>query len=173
VLRARSYLYNYLRLKAKNTFQRFGFEASGYRAYELWPNEYAGVFREFAGRVNRTARTLAEEGRQMCVILLPYEMQVSTEAAAAYRSMGFTWEDGFEAGSPQQLLESLLTEPVVFDPLPFFDPGAGKLGEYFVYNKGDKVDWNHPNRAGHRVIADSFIASGGCPFMTASAQTMP
>jgi hypothetical protein len=28
------------------------------------------------------------------------------------------------------------------------------LGQYFVYNKGDKLDWNHPNRAGHRQIAD-------------------
>ena len=24
----------------------------------------------------------------------------------------------------------------------------------FVYDKGDKLDWNHPNRAGHRLIAD-------------------
>ena len=28
------------------------------------------------------------------------------------------------------------------------------VGEYFVYNKGDKLDWNHPNRDGHRAIAE-------------------
>jgi hypothetical protein len=27
------------------------------------------------------------------------------------------------------------------------------LGQYFVYNRGDKLDWNHPNREGHRLIA--------------------
>lgn len=32
------------------------------------------------------------------------------------------------------------------------------VGEYFVYDKGDKLDWNHPNRAGHRAIADYLVA---------------
>jgi hypothetical protein len=36
---------------------------------------------------------------------------------------------------------------------------------YFVYDKGDKIDWNHPNRAGHARIAEGFIRSGACGFL--------
>ncbi len=32
-----------------------------------------------------------------------------------------------------------------------------RVGEYFVYNRGGKYDWNHLNAAGHRVIA-RFLA---------------
>ena len=37
---------------------------------------------------------------------------------------------------------------------------ANGLGQYFVYDRGDKLDWNHPNRAGHRAIAN-YLASQG------------
>lgn len=50
----------------------------------------------------------------------------------------------------------------VVDLMPaFVDPAnrersrsAIGVGQYFVYDRGDKLDWNHPNRAGHRRIAD-------------------
>jgi hypothetical protein len=29
-----------------------------------------------------------------------------------------------------------------------------------VYDKGDKLDWNHPTRIGHRKIADLMVAGG-------------
>jgi hypothetical protein len=46
-----------------------------------------------------------------------------------------------------------------FDAYRAFDGyrAQAALGEYYVYDKGDKIDWNHPNRAGHRVIADYLI----------------
>ena len=34
------------------------------------------------------------------------------------------------------------------------DRGTYDVGECFVYNKGDKLDWNHPNRKGHGLIAE-------------------
>ena len=30
------------------------------------------------------------------------------------------------------------------------------LATYFVFNKGDKIDFNHPNRLGHLVIAQEL-----------------
>ena len=31
------------------------------------------------------------------------------------------------------------------------------VGEYFVYNLGDRLDWNHPNRLGHAAIAQMLM----------------
>lgn len=163
-LRSKSHLYNYTRTKVKVALQRAGFVATGY-SYELWPNENEWVLQEFAARLNEASRTLAERGRELCVVLLPYEMQISENAAQTYREMGFEWEDGFELGSTQAMLLRLIDGPTVFDPQIAFDREAAKVGEYFVYNKGDKIDWNHPNGEGHRVIAESIIANIGCPFV--------
>ena len=165
VFRGRSYLYNYLRTSAKNALQRAGFEASGYRAFELWPQENHAVLEQFSARVNETNEVLARDGIQFCVVLLPYEMQVSAAAEQVYRDLGFTWEEGFTAGSTQRALVELIDVPYLYDPTPEFDRNTVKVGEYFVYNEGDKIDWNHPNRAGHQVISNGFLKSGSCPFL--------
>lgn len=165
-LRSRSYLYNYLRLKAKNAMQFAGFEASGYRAYELWPNKNRAVFEEFGARVNATYEELAAENIGLCVVILPYEMQVSRDAERTYREMGFTWEMGFIEGSPQALLKELLVFPDVYDPMPAFDRDTVRIGEDFVYDKGDKIDWNHPNRKGHATISEGFLQSGSCRLLS-------
>ena len=83
--RDRSYLYNYVRTAAKNAMQRLGFEASGYFAFELWPDKSDDVFKSFAERVNATARNLRAKGVQMCVVIAPYEMQVSERRRAHLR----------------------------------------------------------------------------------------
>ena len=31
-----------------------------------------------------------------------------------------------------------------------------EVGAYFVYNLGDKIDFNHPNRLGHKLIAQQI-----------------
>ncbi len=164
-LRGRSYLYNYLRYKAKNALQLNGFEASGYRAYEFWPQKNQAVFEEFSTRVNDTFNALAADNISFCVVLLPYEMQISNEAEQIYNEMGFTWENGFIEGSPQSLLRKLLEFSHVYDPMTEFDRNAAEIGEYFVYNLGDKIDWNHPNRKGHAIISEGFLKSSACPFL--------
>ena len=164
-LRDRSYLYNYIRTAAKNAIQRLGFEASGYFAFELWPSKSDDVFKSFAGRVNATARDLRAKGVQMCVVIAPYEMQVSRDAAETYSKLGFTWEDGFLAGSAQKKLRSYLDKDLpVYDGLDAFPDRNAPVGSLFVYNAGDKIDWNHPNRAGHAALAKGFLQSNACPF---------
>jgi hypothetical protein len=157
-------LYNLVRTSIKNMVQRFGFEASGYYAYELWPERFDDVFRSFAEAVNATARRLRDKGVQMCVVILPYEMQISTDAARAYARLGFKWEEGFLAGSAQRKLRQYLHQDLpVYDGLDAFPDTSGKVGEAFVYNAGDKIDWNHPNRNGHAALASGFIESASCP----------
>ena len=42
---------------------------------------------------------------------------------------------------------------------------SAPVGRLFVYNAGDKIDWNHPNRAGHAALAKGFLQSNACPFL--------
>jgi hypothetical protein len=166
VLRDRSYLYNYLRTAVKNAMQRIGFEASGYFAFELWPNRSDDVFHSFADRVNAAARDLRAQGVQMCVVIAPYEMQVSDDAARTYADLGFRWEDGFLQGSTQKKLRAYLDKDLpVYDGLDAFPDHTAKVGSLFVYNAGDKIDWNHPTRAGHAALAKGFLQSKTCPFL--------
>ena len=99
-------------------------------------------------------------------MILPYEMQISREAELRYAELGVQWEDGFIGGETQQRIITALDPSLrSYDAYEaFVDRGAvdetrnrNGLGEHFVYNKGDKLDWNHPNRSGHRAIANWLI----------------
>jgi hypothetical protein len=120
--------------------------------------------------LNKQVELANAAGASVCVVLLPYEMQISRQAAETYRAMGFRWEDGFEQGSAQQRMAKYITpQASVYDPMPAFAPYDGKVGSYYVYNLGDKVDWNHPNGAGHKLIAEAFMRNADCPFLRAAA----
>jgi hypothetical protein len=97
------------------------------------------------------------------VIVLSYEMQISADAANTYAAAGVAWEAGFLERSTQQAIEAALPDRVeTIDAYwAFVDPAdeagsrrSNSVGEYFVYNRGDKLDWNHPNRDGCRKIAE-------------------
>jgi hypothetical protein len=154
-LRGTSYVYTYLRLGLKNVMQRAGYEAHGDVAYELWPSRYPSVFKQTGDRIIEQAKVVTSRGVRFCVLVLPYEMQVSTDAENQYLSMGFSWEPGFVQGSAQHAITRLLRSANVnvFDLREAFRGQQLRVGQAFVYNKGDKVDWNHPNRVGHALIA--------------------
>ncbi len=164
-LRGKSYLYNFIRTRAKYMLTRMGYEASGFEAYELFPQKNQEIIQQVSARINEAGKKLAKEGITFCVIILPYEMQVSQEAANQYRSMGIKWEDGFVDGSTQTLLKKYLKVPYIYNGLDAFKGMHPALGETFVYNKGDKIDWNHPNREGHRILYQGFLHSHSCPFL--------
>jgi nitrous oxide reductase accessory protein NosL len=98
------------------------------------------------------------QGTRFEVVLLPYEMQISEAAARRYAELGIHWEPGFETGSAQAELAGCLDGIPVHDARAAFaaTPAARArigVGELFVYDLGDKLDWNHPNRAGHARLA--------------------
>ncbi|MGD8282006.1 MAG: hypothetical protein PVF69_12675 [Gemmatimonadota bacterium] len=162
-MRGRSYLYTFIREKAKAFLAARGVGFHGYTAYEFEPTANEQVLRETAERINAFHRRLAELGVRLTVVILPYEMQISSAAAEAYAAHGIHWEDGFLDGSAQRVMMRHLAPdvPVIDAFHAFVGDGAeiakrrarNGLGEYFVYDKGDKLDWNHPNRKGHRAIA--------------------
>ncbi len=47
-----------------------------------------------------------------------------------------------------------------YNPLDTFRPlrPTAPAGDYFVHDKGDKLDWNHPTRRGDEIIANFLIA---------------
>ena len=165
--REKSYVYNFLRFKIKNVFQRMGYGGSGHIDYVQYPSQYEDIFKSAIESLNIQADSARQAGAEVCVILLPEEMQVSKPAARKYKELGFNWEDGFESGSAQQLIGRYIRGGIhVHDPLPSFAPFDAEIGTYFVYNRGDSIDWNHPTRLGHAVIAKSFMASRSCPFLS-------
>jgi len=170
-LRGRSYLYSALRFRFAEFMLAMGYGHHGWKAAELFPEENAETVRATAGRVAALASDVAAQGRRFTVVLLPYEMQISEEAARTYAGHGVKWEDGFLERSTQAAFVNALGPNVkILDVYwAFVDPedeagsrAKNRVGEYFVYDKGDKLDWNHPNRAGHAKIAE-YLAGLGEP----------
>ena len=79
--------------------------------------------------------------------------------------MGFKWENKFEEGLTQKIIRNELSPDIlVSDPLIAFKQKP--VGYYFVYNLGDRIDWNHSNRAGHKVNADHLAKTDDCKLHT-------
>lgn len=159
-LRSKSYLFNWLRFKLRVLLLRIGIEYHGEEAYELFPERNKTVIAQTAARIRYLNSMLEEDGIGFLVVLVPYEMQISEEAAQVYAAMGIHWEKGFINRRLQDLIrQELAPEIRVIDAYEAFvdEPGDRKqikVGELFVYNEGDSLDWNHPNRKGHAKIAN-------------------
>ena len=161
VLRTRSYVYNYLRLQVRNALVRMGYGYKGDEAFELHPARNAAIVDQTVERINRLWVRLQRSGVGLCVVLFPYEMQISGDAAAHYQQDGVRWSDELLQGEPQKtILARLSPDIIAVDLAPAFrqrrDPPV-RVGEYFVFNQGDALDWVHPNRSGHRLVAEYLL----------------
>jgi hypothetical protein len=161
-LRMHSHLYNFLRTRVRNAIARRGFGVQGFEAYELWPTKHVSVIDGVTGRINDLQRQLRARGVPFCIAILPYEMQISQEAEQYYAGLGFRWEEGFIDRTTQRMVrERLDPEISVVDTYEAFVRNGARargredigLGEFFVGRAAGSLDWNHPNRAGHREIA--------------------
>jgi hypothetical protein len=170
-LRMHSHLYNFVRTRIRNSIAQRGFRLSGFQAHELWPNKDAHIVDEVTGRINELHRQLAGRGVAFCIVLLPYEMQISHEAERYYTELGFRWEDGFIERSTQRMIRERLAPDIeVVDAYFAFvrdgdevrSRADNAIGEFFIARAGGAVDWDHPNRAGHRAIADFLVAQDFC-----------
>ena len=129
--------------------------------HELQPDRKSLIYQATAARIREADRSYRAAGVPFTVAILPYEMQISSEAASYYASYGITWDPAFEQGATQDLLAELLPGVHVVDlRLAFVDPddlqasrAENGFCEYFVCTQGGRLDWNHPNAEGHRAIA--------------------
>lgn len=162
-LRARSYVYNYLRVTLRNATVRLGYGYLGDEAFELHPSRNAAIVDQTVDRINKLAVILTRRGIDLCVVLFPYEMQISADAAARYQQDGVRWSGELLRGEPQKMILGRLSREVVaVDLASAFKQqsdrhGPIEVGEYFVFNQGDALDWVHPNRNGHRLIAQYLL----------------
>lgn len=162
--RGRSYLYTYLRQILKELRNPGG----GPPPYEMFPEEYRDIVAQTAERVASINEELGPMGIRFVVLIVPYEMQVSDDAARVYAEAGTQWEPDFIDGKTQEILKHNMPGVIVVDGLDAFlgpdhDPARRAdlhVGEAFVYNLGERLDWNHPNRLGHRLLAKELAASG-------------
>ena len=141
---------------------RMGYGYHGDEAFELNPVHNAEVVRQTVGRINRLALALRQKGVDLCVAIFPYEMQVSPDAAARYEQDGIRWSASLLQGEPQRMILHGLSPGVdAVDLTPAFHQSGGNrpigVGDYFVFNQGDLLDWVHPNREGHRLVADYLL----------------
>ena len=98
-------------------------------------------------------------------------MQISSAAEEYYAAQGIECEEAFIERRTQSMIAERLDPRVeVIDAYHAFvrkgheqaDRDANGLEEYFVSRAGGALDWNHPNRAGHRRIADFLIDADFC-----------
>ncbi len=159
-LRSTSYLFNWMRYKVRILLLGLGIEHNGEEPYEFYPERNKPVIQQTAARIRYLNRMPESEGIGFLVVLVPYEMQISEEAARVYAAMGIHWERGFLGRRLQQIIRQALAPAIrVIDAYEAFVAERGDreeigVGELFVYNEGDSLDWNHLNRAGHKKTAD-------------------
>lgn len=161
-LRGRSYLYTWVRTAVKDALTRMGYGHMGYKAAELFPKKNDALLQDVASRINAIGEDLKKRKIGFCILILPYEMQISRDAAKTYAGLGIAWEDGFLDGSTQNALKKYLKGMPVYDGRDAFRGHEAPAGTYFVYNKGDKIDFNHPTREGHALLAQGFSYSRAC-----------
>ncbi len=134
------------------------------KLHELVPEQAKKTAGQLVMRIKSFSQALKKEGAQLLIVILPYEMQISQEAERVYRELKVEWGEGFiDRGTQKVLIADL--EKAGLDYVDayyaFVDPEnveesrkRNKLGQYYVYNRGDRLDWNHPNREGHRLLAE-------------------
>ena len=161
LLRGRSSLYTFVRFRVKNIFVKIGYDSSGFEAIELFPEKNTYKYLKVAKLIDEWSENLKKKEILTCVIILPYEMQISADASIYYRSIGIKFDKSFENFSTQEILKKNVSNNTnVFILKNGFK--EKKIGSYFVFNKGDKIDFNHLNRDGHLVIANQIDENKIC-----------
>jgi hypothetical protein len=161
IARGNSMLYTFVRFKIKFFFVKRGFEASGNEAIELYSYKNKNHIINASNVINQWSKSMNIIGIKTCVVILPYEMQISKIASEHYKKIGIKSEKDFENFSTQRLLKNYLNKTTYSLILEkgFLEKN---IGHYFVFNKGDKIDFNHPNREGHLVIAKEISKNKVC-----------
>ena len=166
-LRGRSYLYTYIVYKLVGSYlvNKFNLTHTGHIPNDFFPSETS--LNDTIERIVALHVSLKKQNVDLAVLLLPYEMHISQQAERVYKNAGLTWDEAFITRSTQHRIQSALSSAFVTSIdayTAFIGPDAVassrdqiNVGEYYVYNLGDRLDWNHPNRLGHAAIAQMLM----------------
>lgn len=165
VLRPRSHLYHLMRQRSKALLRYFGIYSPTLQpeaAFVFSSDRAQGAWSATLRAILEIREEAARHRARFAVVVLPADPQTSRTVAAVYRNQfHFRFDDDFVTGVVQQRICADLRERDVecVDPLPLFRAHADR--QLFLRVYGDSVDWNHPNVAGHSVLARALLEAVG------------
>lgn len=163
LLRPRSHLYHLLRQRAKVLLRYAGIYSPTMQpeaAFAFSSQQAQLAWSTTLGTIIEIREEAARHGARFSVVVLPADPQTSATTAALYRDQFlFRFDDDFAAGGVQQrICEELRSREIeCLDPLPLFRAHSDQ--QLFLRVYGDSVDWNHPNSAGHALLAEALFAA--------------
>ena len=163
-LRGRSTLYSLLRFQFKNFLVlKQGLNISGFKAIELEPIKNEKDIKNAARKLAILLNNLKSNSIDICTLILPYEMQISENAAKTYRELGVPFENQFLDFKTQKIF---IEEFNLYSDLEIHYLGKQfdqkPVGHFYVFDKGDRIDFNHPNGKGHYVLAKEIVSRELC-----------
>ncbi len=163
-LRGRSKLYTYIRFQFKNILVTvFNRNISGFKAIELQPEENLNDIKLAANNLSKLLENINLKSTNICVLILPYEMQISEDARKTYEELNIDFSKSFLDFKTQKLfIEEFEKESLIEINYLGLNFKEKPVGTYYVFNKGDKIDFNHPNRIGHKVLAEEISQNNYC-----------
>ena len=159
--RNRSHLYFLLRERMKVLLRQFGnrFTDHGFRWQHLTMESDSGIaaWQDTSGALLEIVDELNTRRVKFLLAILPVDMQLSPEIADIYRrEYGFVFDDSLVNGLPQKIIADFARgHGIAFvDLLPSFRKDPQEQTFFRIY--GGSIDWNHPNRLGHKIIGEQL-----------------
>lgn len=156
-LQGRSHLYFLLRERMKVLVRKFGIASPTMvplAAFDMESDSGMAAWWDTREALLEIAEQLRKDRVPFLLAILPVDMQLSPKIADLYRrEYGFVFDDSLVHGRPQKMIADFARQQGIacIDLLPSFrkDPEEKKF--FRIY--GGSIDWNHPNRLGHKIIA--------------------
>ncbi|MEC8273480.1 MAG: hypothetical protein VXZ76_01425 [Bacteroidota bacterium] len=163
VFLGKSFLYSYSRRQLKIfLISVMGFELFDYKGIELRPEQNRNLIRMAAMNTAELANNI-EKKIPFCVLILPYEMQISEHSATKYAELGFKFDKSFVDFGTQKIFTNYFSK---YSNTEVHWLGSSfseaEIGTYYVYKLGGHLDFNHPNRLGHKILANQISDENLC-----------
>ena len=158
--RGRSHLYFLLRERMKVLLRKFGIASPTgvpLAAFDMESDSGRAAWRDTSGALLEIADQLDRDKVKFLLAVLPVDMQLSPEIADIYRrEYGFVFDDSLVNGLPQKVVADFARRHGIacLDLLPSFRKDPHEQTFFRIY--GGSIDWNHPNRLGHKIIGEQL-----------------
>jgi hypothetical protein len=158
--RSRSHLYFILRERMKVLLRQFGIASPTMvplAAFDMESNSGLAAWQDTSGALLEIADQLDRDKVKFLIAVLPVDMQLSPKIADIYRrEYGFVFDDSLVNGMPQKIVADFARRHGIacVDLLPSFRKGPQEQKFFRIY--GGSIDWNHPNRLGHKIIGEQL-----------------
>lgn len=126
-------------------------------AFDMESNSGLAAWQDTSGALLEIADQLDRNKVKFLIAVLPVDMQLSPKIADIYRrEYGFVFDDSLVNGMPQKIIADFARRHGIacVDLLPSFRKDPQEQTFFRIY--GGSIDWNHPNRLGHKIIGEQL-----------------